>query len=130
MMMSDLLIVAALIAVAAYFWQLRQMAELSRTFVEQACKRQNVQLLSVAMESAKPSLGGHAGFCWNAKFLFEFSTDGLNQHNGYIFMHGKKVRNIDWPIFPEPDWMDAPLSKGKFSSCSSHNTSCSSGKCN
>lgn len=29
-MMSDLLLIIALVVVAAFFWQLRQMAELSR----------------------------------------------------------------------------------------------------
>ncbi|MCL1143323.1 DUF3301 domain-containing protein [Shewanella gaetbuli] len=127
-MMSDFLIMAALVVVAAFFWQLRTMAELSRVMAEQACRKQNVQLLAVAMESASPSLGGHTGLCWKAKFMFEFSTDGINQYRAHIFMQGKTVKKIDWPIFPEPEWMDAPKSQGKFGGCGSR-SSCSSGKC-
>jgi len=61
-MMSDFLIFVALIVVGAFFWQLRQMAELSRTVVEQSCKKQNVQLLAIAMESARPILVARQAF--------------------------------------------------------------------
>ncbi|UCX05177.1 DUF3301 domain-containing protein [Shewanella sp. HL-SH8] len=127
-MMSDFLIMAALIVTAAFFWQLRNMAELSRVFAEQACGKQKVQLLAIAMESARPSLGGQTGLCWRAKFMFEFSTDGMNQYQAHINMHGKRVTKIDWPIFPEPEWFDAPMSQGKFGGCGTK-TSCDSGKC-
>ena len=46
-MMTDLLIILGLLVVAAFFWQLRQMAEQSRRFVETECSKQKVQLLSV-----------------------------------------------------------------------------------
>ncbi|QIR14959.1 DUF3301 domain-containing protein [Shewanella aestuarii] len=127
-MMSDFLLIVALVVVAAFFWQLRQMAELSRMVAEQACNKQKVQLLAVAMESARPSIGGHTGLCWRAKFMFEFSTDGMNQYKAHINMHGKRVSKIDWPIFPEPEWTDAPTARGKFGGCGS-SRSCNSGKC-
>ena len=127
-MMSDFLLIVALVVIAAFFCQLRNMAEVSRVIAEQACGKQNVQLLAIAMVSARPSLGGHTGLCWRAKFMFEFSTDGMNQYRGHINMHGKKVSKIDWPIFPEPEWIDAPMAKGKFGGCGSSN-SCNSGKC-
>jgi len=127
-MMSDFLLIVALVVIAAFFWQLRNMAEVSRVIAEQACGKQKVQLLAIAMVSARPSLGGHTGLCWRAKFMFEFSTDGMNQYRGHINMHGKKVNKIDWPIFPEPEWLDAPMAKGKFGGCGTSN-SCNSGKC-
>lgn len=127
-MMTDFLLIVALVVVAAFFWQLRQMAELSRMVAEQACNKQKVQLLAVAMESARPSIGGHTGLCWRAKFMFEFSTDGMNQYKAHINMHGKRVSKINWPIFPEPEWMDAPTARGKFGGCGS-SSSCNSGKC-
>ncbi|QYJ77827.1 DUF3301 domain-containing protein [Shewanella acanthi] len=129
-MMSDLLLIIALVVVAAFFWQLRQMAELSRIFAEKECARQKVQLLAIAMESAYPYVGGTTGICWKAKYLFEFSSDGLNQFRGHIWMTGNKIQKIEWPIFPEPEWMEAPTAKGKFGSCGgSSQSSCNSGKC-
>lgn len=127
-MMSDLLLIIALVVTAAFFWQLRQMAELSRVFAEKECQKQRVQLLAIAMESARPSLGGTTGLCWKAKYLFEFSTDGMNQYRAYIWMQGKKILKIEWPIFPEPEWHEAPTSQGKFGGCGTR-SSCQSGNC-
>jgi hypothetical protein len=124
-MMSDLLVIIALVILAAFFWQLRQMAELSRTFAQSECSKQRVQLLAIAMESARPSLGGTTGICWKAKYLLEFSTDGLNQYNAHIWMQGKKIQKIEWPIFPEPEWLQAPMASG---SCGSSG-GCHSGGC-
>lgn len=115
-MMSDLLFIIALVILAAFFWQLRQMAELSRTFAQSECSKQRVQLLAIAMESARPSLGGTTGICWKAKYLLEFSTDGLNQYNAHIWMQGKKIQRIEWPIFPEPEWQQAPMASGSCGS--------------
>lgn len=129
-MMSDLLLIIALVIVAAFFWQLRQMAELSRVFAERECAKQKVQLLAIAMESARPSLGGATGICWKAKYFFEFSTDGMNQYRGHLWMLGKKIQKIEWPIFPEPEWLEAPMAQGKFGGCGgSSKNSCGSGKC-
>jgi len=52
-MMSDLLLIIALIVVAAFFWQLRQMAELSRIFAEKECCRQKVQPISWSYMDAR-----------------------------------------------------------------------------
>lgn len=122
-MMTDLLLILTLLIIAAFFWQLRQMAELSRTFVEKECQKQHVQFIAIAQESAKPSIGGHAGLNWKIKYFFEFSTDGLNQYRGYLWMKGKKIQKIQWPIFPEPEWSQAPLATkggcGSNGGCSS-----------
>ncbi|ABE54828.1 conserved hypothetical protein [Shewanella denitrificans OS217] len=127
-MMSDVILILALFVLAAFFWQLRQMAELSRVFAERACQKQSVQLLAIAMIHARPSFGGHTGVCWKAKFMFEFSTDGMDQHQGQLSMKGKQIQGIEWPVFPEPEWNDAPLSQGKFDGCGAQ-TSCNTGKC-
>ncbi|GGI74048.1 DUF3301 domain-containing protein [Shewanella gelidii] len=127
-MMIDFLMIAAVVVIAAFFWQLRQMAEISRQFAQQECGKQNVQLLAIAMESALPSIGGSSGLCWKAKFMFEFSTDGLNQYKANINMHGKRIQKIQWPIFPEPEWQQAPLARGTVGGCGSKG-SCKSGGC-
>ena len=113
-MMTDFLMIAALVLIAAFFWQLRQMAEISHRFIERECARQRVQLIAVAMDNARPSLGGTTGIGWRASYLFEFSTDGINQFRGHVKMHGTRIEKIEWPIFPEPEWQQAPSSKGKF----------------
>ncbi|MCL1073593.1 DUF3301 domain-containing protein [Shewanella dokdonensis] len=124
-MMTDFLLMAGVVVIAAFFWQLRQMAEICRQFAEREVQRQRVQLLSVAMASARPSLGG-AGLGWKASFQFEFSTDGINQFKGHIHMLGKRIQKIEWPIFPEPDWSQAPTNRGKVGGgCGG----CSSGGC-
>ncbi|MGS0675075.1 DUF3301 domain-containing protein [Shewanella sp. 30m-9] len=131
-MMTDFLIIAAVILIAAFFWQLRQMAEISRIFVNKECQKQKVQLLAIAQESAKPSLGGSSGLTWKVKYLFEFSTDGINQYRGNLWMHGKKIQKIQWPIFPEPEWHEAPESKGSLGGgCGGGRSrgNCSSGGC-
>ena len=127
-MMSDLLFIIALVVLAAFFWQLRQMAEISRMFAEKECHKQKVQLLAIAMEFARPSIGGTTGLCWKAKYMFEFSTDGINQYQAHIWMLGKKITKIEWPIFPEPEWLDAPTAQGKFGGCGTRNN-CQSGQC-
>lgn len=110
--MTDLLFFIAVILIAAFFWQLRQMAELSRIFANKECQKQKVQLVAIAMEKARPCIGGSSGLTWKTKYLLEFSTDGINQYQAHILMHGKKIHHIQWPIFPEPEWFDAPEAKG------------------
>lgn len=117
-MISDLLLILALFLVIIYFWQLRQMAELSHHFIQQACIKQNVQLISTALKTAKPMLGGQSGISWKATYLFEFSTDGLNKYKGYLWMQSKTVVKIEWPIFPEPEWEHSPQ---KISPCKGKN---------
>ncbi len=117
--MADLLIILALIAVAALFWQLRQMAEIAKQFAIRECARQNVQMVSVAQENARPALGGTTGIGWKADYQFEFSTDGINNYVGTINMHGTRITKISWPIFPEPEWQSAPQAGRKFGGCGS-----------
>ncbi|MCF1426406.1 MAG: DUF3301 domain-containing protein [Shewanella sp.] len=128
-MMTDLLIILGLLVVAAFFWQLRQMAEQSRRFVETECSKQKVQLLSVAMVSARPCFGGHTGIGWKARFQFEFSTDGMNQFRAHISMLGNRVTQIEWPIFPEPEWHQAPLASGSIGGGCGSRGGCNSGRC-
>ncbi|KFZ37195.1 hypothetical protein HR45_12345 [Shewanella mangrovi] len=126
-MMTDFLMIAALVLIAAFFWQLRQMAEIARRYMERECARQRVQLVAIAMDAARPTLGGATGLGWRAGFMFEFSTDGINQFRGKLRMRGNQIEKIEWPIFPEPEWQQAPSSKGKFGGgCGS---SCGSGRC-
>ncbi|MCL1126677.1 DUF3301 domain-containing protein [Shewanella surugensis] len=117
-MIMDIFIILALVVIIVFFWQLRQMAEVSRVYVNQECQRQQVQLLAIAQHSARPSLGGHSGFTWKASYLFEFSTNGIDKYQGNIWMLGTKIQKIEWPVFPEPQWQDAPNPKGNIGSCS------------
>lgn len=128
-MMTDFLLIAALVIIAAFFWQLRQMAELSRLFASSECKKQRVQFLAIAMESARPSIGGSSGLTWKAKFLLDFSTDGLNQYQATIWMQGKKIQKIQWPIFPEPEWLDAPQASGSIGGGCGSRGSCKPNGC-
>ncbi|WP_299787615.1 DUF3301 domain-containing protein [uncultured Shewanella sp.] len=128
-MMSDFLLIVLLVVIAAFFWQLRQMAELSRIFAGRECQKQKVQLLAIAMESARPSIGGSSGLTWKAKYILEFSTDGLNQFRAHIWMHGKKIQKVQWPIFPEPEWSEAPEARGSVGGSCGSRGSCNSGKC-
>ncbi|MBM7073031.1 DUF3301 domain-containing protein [Shewanella sp. OPT22] len=127
-MMTDLLLILGIALIAAFFWQLRQMAETSRRFSERESAKQRVQLLSVAMSSARPSLGGSTGLCWKATFLLEFSTDGINRYQAEFVMLHNRIISIDWPVFPEPDWMEAPASRGKIGGCCGSHKSCSTNK--
>ncbi|WP_372872778.1 DUF3301 domain-containing protein [Shewanella sp.] len=128
-MMTDLLLLLSVFLVAAFFWQLRQMAEIARLFSEKECNRQKVQLLAVAQLSARPTLGSSTGIGWKATYLFEFSTDGINQYRGHIQMLGKKIQKIEWPIFPEPEWLEAPTTRGSLGGGCGSRSSCNSGNC-
>ncbi|ABL99335.1 DUF3301 domain-containing protein [Shewanella amazonensis] len=128
-MMTDLLLLLGVALIAAFFWQLRQMAEIARMFAEKEAKRQNVQLLAIAQLSAKPTLGASTGIGWKASYLFEFSTDGINQYRGHIHMLGKKIQKIEWPIFPEPEWHQAPTARGSLGGGCGSKSNCSSGSC-
>ena len=81
------------------------------------------------MESARPSIGGTSGLTWKAKFLLEFSTDGINQFRAHIWMHGKKVEKIQWPIFPEPEWLEAPEARGSVGGGCGSRGGCKPGGC-
>ncbi|MBT1444751.1 DUF3301 domain-containing protein [Shewanella sp. JM162201] len=128
-MMTDLLLLLFVAMVAAFFWQLRQMSEIAKLFTEKECKRQRVQLLAIAQLNARPTLGSSTGIGWKACYLFEFSTDGVNLYRGHIHMLGKKIQKIEWPIFPEPQWMEAPTARGTVGGSCGSRGSCSSGSC-
>ena len=127
--MTDLLFFIAVILIVAFFWQLRQMAELSRIFAYRECQKQKVQLLAIALETARPCIGGSSGLTWKIKYLLEFSTDGINQYQAKILMHGKVIQQIQWPIFPEPEWFEAPETKGSVGGSCHSQSNCDSGKC-
>ncbi|WP_299490648.1 DUF3301 domain-containing protein [uncultured Shewanella sp.] len=116
-MMIDIFIILILIIVIIFFWQLRQMAEVSRIYVNKECQKQQVQLLAIAQDSARPSLGGNTGFTWKARYLFEFSTNGIDKHQGNIWLLGTRIQKIEWPVFPEPEWQGAPDAKGQIGRC-------------
>ncbi|WP_299008639.1 DUF3301 domain-containing protein [uncultured Shewanella sp.] len=116
-MMIDIFIILVIVVIIVFFWQLRQMAEVSRIYVNKECQKQHVQLLAIAQDSARPSLGGNTGFTWKAKYLFEFSTNGIDKHQGHILMLGTRVQKIEWPVFPEPEWQQAPDAKGQIGRC-------------
>lgn len=110
-MLGDVVLLMVLVFVGLWFWQLRQMAEASERHAKRACNSQNLQLLAVALQRARPAFGGNSGLSWRGSYLFEFSTDGVNRLQATMTLHGQTLLGIDWPVFPEPEWQHAPESK-------------------
>jgi hypothetical protein len=47
----------------------------------------------------KPSRNQRGHFCWQAKYQFEFSSDGESYYIGYIVINGTQVISIDTPAY-------------------------------
>ncbi|MDP2560527.1 DUF3301 domain-containing protein [Psychrobium sp. 1_MG-2023] len=99
MALLEILSLLVLITVVWLFWQTRVMAEIVKTAITDYCEQHNLQLLAVARLKLKPSRNSHGRFCWQAKYQFEFSSDGESYYIGYAVINGKQILNIETPAY-------------------------------
>ncbi|WP_100642210.1 DUF3301 domain-containing protein [Alteromonas facilis] len=95
----DLIILLIIGLVALQFWQIRAMTELANRYAAQYCKQHNLQLVSVARDHTRP--GFYRGMpVWKSRYAFEFSANRESLSQGWFYMQGKTVTNIDVPAYP------------------------------
>lgn len=86
-------------SVVWYFWYIRSLAEFARNYLQQYCKKQGLQFISVARKQASLRLSKRYGISWFSEWEFEFSGDGESSYIGKLQMIGKQVSQIETPVF-------------------------------
>ncbi|WP_298440514.1 DUF3301 domain-containing protein [uncultured Ferrimonas sp.] len=136
----DLMLLMSCAVVGMLFWQLRQISEGATLHAHRLCRQRRLQFLTVARIKARIGKVPGSGLGWNSEYQFEFSTDGLNTLTATMLFTGNKLKDIKMPLYPEPEWQQAPDSQGRIgmggcgggspvSSCSTNKSSCGSGSC-
>ncbi len=122
----DLIILMILAGVGAFFWQLRRISELAQFHAQRACQQRRLQLLNVARSKARLGRVPGSGIGWHCEYQCEFSTDGLNQLTARIEMLGHRLKAVHMPLYPEPEWQQAPTAQGRIGmgSCGGGASSC------
>ncbi|GLR70843.1 DUF3301 domain-containing protein [Agaribacter marinus] len=98
MTLLDILILAILIPVCIQFWRIRGIAEYAVAYSKQYCERENLQYISLARTSTK--LGIHRGkLDWKNSYELAFSSDGETAYIGTVKTVGKKVIEVNLPVY-------------------------------
>ncbi|MBY5990646.1 DUF3301 domain-containing protein [Ferrimonas balearica] len=109
----DLVIVMVLVGIGALFWQLRRISEVAQFHAQRACRQRRLQLLNVARSKARLGWIPGGGIGWHCEYQCEFSTDGMNQLTATLEMMGNRLKAVQMPFYPEPEWDQAPMARGK-----------------
>lgn len=110
----DLMLLMACAAVGMQFWQLRKISEGAVFHAQRVCRQRRLQFLNVARTKARIGKVAGAGLGWHSEYQLEFSTDGLNTITATLHFQGNKLKDIQMPFYPEPEWQQAPDVKGKI----------------
>ncbi|QIZ77402.1 DUF3301 domain-containing protein [Ferrimonas lipolytica] len=111
----DVMLLMTCAAVGMLFWQLRQISEGAELHARRLCNQRRLQMLSVARIKARIGKVPGSGLGWNSEYHIEFSTNGINTLTAVMLFSGKKLRDVKMPLYPEPEWQQAPDSKGRVS---------------
>ena len=85
--LTDILFLLALVVVMAQFWRIRAITEAANRYVNKYCEQQNLQFISIARN--KTRIGIVRGKPdWKTQFVFEFSGNGEDKHQGVVEMEG------------------------------------------
>ena len=82
-----------------YFIYQRQVAEAARRHIAAYCKKEGLQLISVARRVSRPSISKRDGIFILSTFDFEFSGDGESSYQGNLTLRGVKLDNVYLPPF-------------------------------
>ncbi|TKB49587.1 DUF3301 domain-containing protein [Ferrimonas aestuarii] len=113
----DLILGLLVCGIAAVFWQLRQVAEFAEFHSKRECDRRRLQWVSTARTKARLGFIPGQGLGWRTEFQCEFSTDGINRLHSTLLFSGKKLSDVKMPLYPEPEWQQAPQAKGRIGGC-------------
>ena len=120
----DLMLLLACGMVGMLFWQLRQISEGAEFHAHRLCKQRRLQMLNVARVKARLGKIPGNGIGWHTQYRVEFSTDGLNSLVATLDFMGNRLKDTHIPFYPEPEWHEAPLSRGRVGM-----GSCGGGSC-
>lgn len=78
--------------------------ELARTAALNACKRHNLQFLddTVSMRRIRFLRSSHGRLQLARKYVFEFSSQGINRHGGHLWVCGGRAYDLEMEPYPEP----------------------------
>ncbi|WP_028117278.1 DUF3301 domain-containing protein [Ferrimonas senticii] len=127
----DLLLLMSCAAVGMLFWQLRPISEGATLHAYRLCQQRRLQFLNVARTKARLGKVAGSGLGWHCEYQLEFSTDGINHLKATLHFSGRKLTDIKMPLYPEPDWQQAPSAQGRISvggGCGGGSSSCGSNK--
>ncbi|TKB49732.1 DUF3301 domain-containing protein [Ferrimonas sediminicola] len=130
--LTDLILGLVVCGIAAIFWQLRQISEIAEFHAKRVCQKRRLQWISTARVQARLGFIAGQGLGWNTRYQCEFSTDGMNRLYAVLVMNGRKLKDVEMPLYPEPEWQEAPESKGRIGGCGgggAPTSNCSSGGC-
>ena len=82
-----------------YFIYQRQIAEAARLHATKYCKKEHLQLISVARRQSRPKISKQDGLFMCSVFDFEFSSDGESHYQGNLTLKGVKLESIFLPPF-------------------------------
>ena len=99
MALLDILLLAVLLVVCWFFWQLRKMAELAKLKSSERCEELNLQLLNIARTEVAPARDPQGHLCLKAVYQFEFSSNGEDSYLGTLVLTGEQVMKIDFPPY-------------------------------
>ncbi len=127
--LMELMLLLACGVIAMLFWQLRQISEAAGFHARRLCQQRRLQLLNVARVKARlGKVPGH-GLGWRTEYQVEFSTDGLNSLTATLQFWGPRLSDATLPLYPEPEWQQAPSSRGRIGMGSCSSGGCSKGSC-
>ncbi len=110
----DLVLLFACGLVAMLFWQLRQISEAAAIAAQRLCQQRRLQLLNSARVHSRIGKITHGGLGWRTRYQLEFSTDGLNTLQATLIFSGHRLQDIQMPLYPEPEWQQAPTAQGRI----------------
>jgi hypothetical protein len=99
-MLAEFLVMAAALALVAFWFAGRQAAELATLVGRQACARAGVQWLdqSVHLLSLRLRRGSDGWLGVERHYGFEYSTGGEDRHAGRIVLHGNRLQAVAGPM--------------------------------
>ena len=99
-MLTELLLLLAAIAGAAFWFAGRRAAEMATIVGRQACSRAGVQWLdqSVPLVRQRLARGPDGRLGWERQFRFEYSTGGEDRSTGLVTLHGSTLVGVLGPM--------------------------------
>lgn len=96
MILGDAILLLLVGFVVLLFWQGRRQAEHARRYVEQYCKKHQLQFLDIAWQSGRPAKRArHIG--WLSTYEFGFSSDGESRYVGQATLLNLRLVEVNVP---------------------------------
>ncbi len=93
--LSSLSIAAAVIALAAFWYDSMRAREAANRIAQNTCARQGLQFLdgTVSLAGLRPRLAG-GGLRLERTYVFDYTVDGVLRATGFIIMLGRRMQHV------------------------------------